>query len=281
MLKAIIERIKPPAAEPGRPLRALIFDSKFDEYRGIIAEVRIVEGPVAAGDKITFISTKHGSEVLEVGYFNPKFIKTGVLNSGEIGYIVTGLKEIEYCRVGDTIALADSGAAMLPGYKEVKPMVFAGLFCKEGNLYPHLREAIEKLKLNDSALSYEPENSTALGFGFRCGFLGLLHLEVVGERLRREYNLDLVVTVPSVAYQVIMKNGKEIIIKSPQELPTPETVEKVYEPIMTVDIFAPKEYVGGIMQLVSQKRGLYKNTEYLDENISVLALQRAVDRATG
>lgn len=270
VLQAVIDRIKPPAPNTALPLRALIFDSRFDEYRGIIAEVRIVDGTVKAGDKITFISTNKTSEVLQVGFFSPKYVKSDILSAGEIGYIVTGLKEIEYCRVGDTIALAGSEAKMLAGYKEVKPMVFAGLFCKEGNLYPNLREGIEKLKLNDASLSYEPENSTALGFGFRCGFLGLLHLEVVQERLSREYNLDLVVTVPSVAYRVDLKNGKQITIKSPQELPTPETIEKVYEPIMSVDIFSPKEYLGAIMQLVSQKRGFYKNTEYLDENISVL-----------
>ena len=270
VLQAVIDRIKPPLLNSALPLRALIFDSRFDEFRGIIAEVRIMDGIVKAGDKIRFLSTDRISEVLEVGYFNPKYVKTGQLNAGEIGYIVTGLKEIAYCRVGDTIALAEETTAQLAGYKEVKPMVFAGLFCKEGDLYPRLREAIEKLKLNDAALSYEPENSSALGFGFRCGFLGLLHLEVVQERLRREYSLDLVVTVPSVAYQINLKNGKQITIKSPQELPSPEVIDQVFEPIMAVDIFAPKSYLGGIMQLVSQKRGLYKNTEYLDENISVL-----------
>lgn len=270
VLQAVIDRVKPPTQEEDKPLRALIFDSKFDEYRGVIAEVRVIEGKVKAGDKIKFISTSKVSEVLEVGYFIPKLKKTPFLNSGEIGYIVTGLKEIEYCRVGDTIATSTEKVERLSGYKEVKPMVFAGLFCKEGDQYPRLREGIEKLKLNDAALIYEPENSQALGFGFRCGFLGLLHLEVVQERLKREYNLDLVVTVPSVAYQVKKKNNTEITIHSPQELPKPEEIEKVLEPIMKVDIFSPKEYLGQIMQLVSQKRGVYVNTEYLDENIAVL-----------
>ena len=270
VLRAIVDRVRPPKIIKEAPLRALIFDSKFDEYRGIIAEVRIFDGSVKIGDKIKFLSTDKESEVLEVGYFDPKFKKTEILQSGEIGYIVTGFKEIVHCRVGDTIALAANPVLPLTGYKEVKPMVFAGLFCKEGDMYPRLREAIEKLKLNDAALSYEPENSQALGFGFRCGFLGLLHLEVVQERLRREYNLELVVTVPSVAYRIKLKNGSQIEIKSPQELPREETIEKVFEPIMTVDIFSPKDYLGSIMQLVSQKRGIYLNTEYLDENIAVL-----------
>lgn len=270
VIQAVIDRISPPQQNQAKPLRALIFDSKFDEYRGIIAEVRMVDGEVKAGDKINFLSTKKTSEVLEVGYFNPKYIKTGSLQSGEIGYIVTGLKEIKYCRVGDTIALADVILSPLAGYKEVKPMVFAGLFCKEGDQYSRLREAIEKLKLNDAALVYEPENSQALGFGFRCGFLGLLHLEIVQERLKREYGLDLVVTVPSVAYQVKLRNGKELVIHSPQELPNPETIDKILEPIMLVDIFSPKEYLGSLMQLVSGKRGTYLNTEYLDEDIAVL-----------
>ncbi len=270
ILQTIIDKVSPPKEDAGKSLRALIFDSKFDEYRGVIAEVRIVDGQVKAGDKINFLSTQKVTEVLEVGYFNPKLKKTEVLRSGEIGYIVTGLKEIKYCQVGDTIALSNTKVTPLQGYKEVKPMVFAGLFCKEGDQYPRLREAIEKLKLNDAALNYEPENSQALGFGFRCGFLGLLHLEVVQERLKREYDLDLVVTVPSVAYQIKLKNGKEIVIHSPQELPKVEVIEQVFEPIMVVDVFSPKAYLGQIMQLVSQKRGIYLNTEYLDENITVL-----------
>ncbi|MFA6254628.1 MAG: translation elongation factor 4 [Patescibacteria group bacterium] len=270
VIQAVIARVNPPKQSQHKPLRALIFDSKFDEYRGIIAEVRVVDGEVKAGDKINFLSTTKTTEVLEVGYFNPKLKKTANLQSGEIGYIVTGLKEIKYCRVGDTITLEGAKIEPLPGYKEVKPMVFAGLFCKVGDQYPRLREAIEKLKLNDAALSYDPENSAALGFGFRCGFLGLLHLEVVQERLKREYDLDLVVTVPSVAYQIKLKNGKEIVIHSPEELPNQETIDKILEPIMLVDIFSPKEYLGPLMQLASGKRGIYLNTEYLDENIAVL-----------
>ncbi len=270
VLQAVIDRVNPPKQNQNQLLRALIFDSNFDEYRGVIAEVRIVQGMVKAGDKIKFISTDKLSEVLEVGYFCPKLKKIEKLNQGEIGYIVTGLKNIEFCRVGDTITKEHEKVEPLHGYKEVKPMVFAGVFSKVGDQYSRLREAIEKLKLNDAALIYEPENSQALGFGFRCGFLGLLHLEVVQERLKREYDLDLIVTVPSVAYRVKQKDGKEFIIHSPQELPKPELIEQVYEPVMILDIFSPKQYLGSIMQLVSQKRGIYLNTEYLDENIAVL-----------
>jgi len=270
ILEKIIEKVPAPKSDPDSPLRALIFDSNFDEYRGVVAQVRIIDGSVKAGDKLKFISTKTSSESLEVGYFTPKLNKTSILQAGEIGYIVTGLKEISSCRVGDTITTVGEEVESLHGYKEVKPMVFAGFFCKEGDDYQHLREAIEKLKLNDAALLYEPENSKALGFGFRCGFLGLLHLEVVQERLHREYDIDLIVTVPSVAYQVRLKNGKTLIVKSPQELPKPEEIEDALEPIMKVDIFSPKECLGNIMQLVSGKRGLYLNTEYLDENIAVL-----------
>ena len=273
ILAVVIKKVPPPRKDEGKPLRALIFDSNFDEFRGVIAEVRIIDGQISAGEQIVFFSTKKVAEVLEVGYFSPKLKKSPALSSGEIGYLATGLKEIKYCRVGDTVASAKTEVEPLKGYQEVKPMVFAGLFCQVGDQYPKLRDALEKLKLNDAALSYEPENSQALGFGFRCGFLGLLHLEIVQERLKREYNLDLVVTVPSVAYQIESKVGKISIIHSPQELPKPELINQILEPIMTVDIFSPKAYLGQIMQLASQKRGIYLNTEYLDENIAVLHYQ--------
>ena len=270
VLQTIIAKVPVPKTDFNAPLRALIFDSNFDEYRGVVAQVRIMDGQVKVGDKIQFISTDTSTESLEVGYFTPKLNKTPLLQAGEIGYIVTGLKEIESCRVGDTITILGNQVEPLHGYKEVKPMVFAGFFCKEGDAYQNLREAIEKLKLNDASLSYEPENSKALGFGFRCGFLGLLHLEVVQERLHREYGIELVVTVPSVAYQIRLRKGNLIVVKSPQELPKPEETEEILEPIMKVDIFSPKDYLGNIMQLVSAKRGVYLNTEYLDESIAVL-----------
>jgi len=270
VLEEVIKKVTPPSIYKDRPLKALIFDSNFDEYRGVIAEVRVVDGSLRTGTKINFHSTIKETEVLEVGYFTPQFKKTDELNAGEIGYVVTGLKEIRYCRVGDTIMDAGKEVAPLPGYREIKPMVFAGFFCKEGNEYPQLREAMEKLKLNDASLSYEPENSAALGFGFRCGFLGLLHLEVIQERIKREFGLDLVVTVPSVAYQIQITNGQTITVKSPQELPRRELIKDVMEPVMKVDIFSPKDYLGNIMQLVADKRGIYLTTEYLDENIIVL-----------
>ncbi len=270
ILRAVIDRVPPPKDNTDKKPRALIFDSKFDEFRGVIAQVRMVDGELKAGDTISFVSNGKTTEALEVGFFNPKFVKTPKLSSGEIGYIVTGLKEIEYCRVGDTITIQGNTVELLEGYKEVKPMVFAGLFCKEGDQYSKLREAIEKLKLNDAALTYELESSQALGFGFRCGFLGLLHLEVIQERLRREYGLELVVTVPSVAYKVTKSNGEVITIHSPEELPKTEMIDFVEEPIMNVDIFSPKEYLGNIMQLVAAKRGEYLTTEYLDESIAVL-----------
>ena len=237
VLEALIKKIPPPPAKNDELLQALIFDSKFDEFRGVVAEVRIFNGKIKAGDKIRFISTAKAMEALEVGYFKPKLEKTTELKSGEIGYIVTGLKEIKYCRVGDTITFEKANVTPLAGYREVKSMVFAGLFCQEGNEYPRLRDAIEKLKLNDAALMYEPENSPALGFGFRCGFLGLLHLEIVTERLKREYDLNLIVTVPSVAYQLKLKNGINLTIRSPQEMPKPEEISQIFEPIMLVDIF--------------------------------------------
>jgi GTP-binding protein LepA len=265
LLQAIIQRIPPPKVS-NLPLRALIFDSKYDEYKGVVAYVRIVDGEVKRGDKIFLMATKAESEVLEVGYFKPKFQPAEKLSAGEIGYIITGLKEIEKCRVGDTIAIADFSSGIvqpLPGYKEVKPMVFAGIYCREGSDFEKLREAILKLKLNDAALSFEPENSKALGFGFRLGLLGLLHLEIVEERLRREHGLNLIVTVPSVAYRLKKKNGEVVIIKSPLDFPDPTFIESIEEPWIKIDIITPSKFIGGIMQLVQEKRGVYLNTEYL------------------
>ncbi len=269
VLEAVIEKVPEPRDAKSKETRALIFDSNFDEYRGVIAQVRVFDGELKAGDEIVFYSTNKKIEVLEVGCYHPKMKKTDKLMTGETGYVVTGLKEIGMCRVGDTI-VSNTQQQPLPGYKEVKPMVFAGIFTKEGDDYAKLREAIEKLKLNDAALVYEAEHSQALGFGFRCGFLGLLHLEVFQERLQREYDLDLVVTVPSVGYHAKLTDGKEKVIRSPQDLPKPELIDIVSEPIMKVDIFSQKEHLGSIMQLVAEKRGVYINTEYLDEHVAVL-----------
>ncbi len=300
ILEAIVKKIPPPKGEVASPLRALIFDSKYDEYKGVVAYVRLVDGAVKRGDKIFLMATKTESEVLEVGYFKPKFQSTEKLLAGEIGYIITGLKEIEKCRVGDTVTVsnviakafrpeaipsnkssgsprsADKPASLvmtvqpLPGYKEVKPMVFAGLFCKEGSDFGKLRESILKLKLNDAALTFEPERSKALGFGFRLGLLGLLHLEIVEERLKREHGLDLIVTVPSVAYRLTKKNGQTSIIKSPSDLPDQTHILKIEEPWIKIDIVSPSSYIGSIMQLVQEKRGIYLNTEYLDAERVIL-----------
>lgn len=272
ILEAVVKKVPSPAGKTNEPLRALIFDSKYDDYKGVVAYVRVVDGEVKRGDKMFLVATKTESEVLEVGYFKPKFQTAEKLSAGEIGYVVTGLKEIEKCRVGDTVTEIASSAAVqsLPGYKEVKPMVFAGIFCKDGSDFPKLREAIMKLKLNDAALTFEPEQSKALGFGFRCGLLGLLHLEIVEERLRREYNLDVIVTVPSVAYRLTKKNKETSIIKSPLELPDPTRIEMIEEPWIKIDVVSPSQYIGGIMQMVQEKGGVYLDTEYLDADRVIL-----------
>lgn len=248
--------------------RALIFDSKYDIYRGVVAYVRVFNGTIKKGDNLRLLSVQAESEVLDCGIFRPDYLSTGELNSGDIGYIITGFKTVGDCRVGDTLT-ANRGVSnfskikVLPGYKDVKPMVFAGIFPREGNDFKELREAMDKLKLNDAALSYEPERSDALGFGFRCGFLGLLHLEVFQERLRREYDLDLIVTIPSVAYQVLKRDGEEIIIRTPQRLPDPTYIDSIKEPWVKLDIITPESYLGNIIKLAQEKRGIYKNTEYI------------------
>lgn len=266
VLAAVIKEGQPPLASELNYPRALIFDSKYDEYKGVVAYVRIFDGQIKKGDKIKLMATNAVSEVLDIGIFRPDYFPTGSLRIGEIGYIVTGFKDVSECRVGDTITFPydnDTRPAALPGYKEVKPMVFAGIFPQEGDNLEELREAMEKLKLNDSALVYEPERSDALGFGFRCGFLGLLHLEIFQERLRREYNLDIIVTVPSVAYKVYKNNGEEVIIRTPQKLPDPTEIARIEEPWVVLDIVTPKDYMGNIIKLAQEKRGVYKNTEYM------------------
>lgn len=271
VLQAVIKLVPAPKMFlEKKDLRALIFDSIYDEYKGVIAYIRVFEGEIKNGEAIKFVSNKKLANVIELGYFAPRYVKSGKLETGEIGYVVTGLREVSQVKVGDTITLADSKVELLPGFQEVKPMVFAGVFCKDGSDYSKLREAIEKLKLNDASLMYEPENSQALGFGFRCGFLGLLHLEIFQERLNREFNLDLIVTTPSVAYKVFYKNGSEKMIYNPMEFPDPTFIDYVEEPIMQVDIFTPTAYLGGIMQMTTEKRGVYINTEYLDQDVAIL-----------
>lgn len=265
ILEAIITRIPAPSGNPSAPLRALIFDSFYDEYKGVVASVRVIDGSARKRDRLAFLGTQHDAEALEVGYFTPKFKAAEYIATGEIGMLVTGLKDIKACRVGDTITVesAKDQVTGLPGYKDSKPMVFAGIFPKEGDAYAELRDAMDKLSLSDASLQFEPEHSKALGYGFRCGFLGLLHLEIVQERLRREHGIEITVTTPSVAYRVHKTDGTIMTAKSPQDLPDPSYIRLVEEPWMRVDIVTTQGTIGNVMGLVQDKRGEYTNTEYL------------------
>lgn len=275
ILEEVIKKIPPPSGDVKKPLRALIFDSKFDDYKGVIVYVRMVDGEIKRGDKIKFFATKQESEIIEVGVFLPQLKVKENLKAGEIGYLATGLKEVSKCKVGDTvIKFHEDGAFIKPltGYKEIKPMVFAGIYCKEGTHFQKLRESLEKLKLTDASLFFEPESSSALGYGFRCGFLGMLHLEIIKERLKREYNLDLIITTPSVAYKIGLKTfdnaqaPKEIVIKSPQEFPDPSKILFIEEPWMKIEIIVPSSYMGAVMNFVQEARGKYVSLEYLISN---------------
>ena len=273
ILERIIEVVPAPIGDEDKPLRALIFDSNYDEYRGVVAHIRVVDGIIRRGERIKLVATGAVSEALEVGFFDPNYHKSQELRAGEIGYVVTNFHEVSECRVGDTLTLEKEAQKIIPlkGYTEVKPMVFAGVFPKEGDAFENLREAMGRIKLNDAALVYEPEQSQALGYGFRCGFLGLLHLEIFQERLRREFNLDLIVTVPSVAYKIYRRNGDEPeVIRSPQQLPSGAEIDHIEEPWIRLDIITPKNYLGAVMKLAQEKRGVYRNTEYLDETRVIL-----------
>ncbi|MDO8490013.1 MAG: translation elongation factor 4 [bacterium] len=264
LLERIISKVPYPHRSNGELSRALIFDSMYDEYRGVVAYVRLFDGSLARNQVVRFKATGAETQILETGYFRPKFFPSEGVYEGEIGYIVTGLKSVNDCRVGDTIVLSSQKLVpALAGYKEVKPMVFAGLFPREGDEFKQLRDAVEKLKANDAAFTFESEHSPALGFGFRCGFLGLLHLEIVQERLKREYGLEIIVTVPSVAYKIRNVKGHESIIHSPLQLPNETVAIHIEEPWIRADIVAPDSCIGAIMGLTAEKRGLYKNTEYL------------------
>ncbi|PLX25855.1 elongation factor 4 [Candidatus Parcubacteria bacterium] len=269
VLNTIVEKVPPPSTDKD-DLQALIFDSGYDEYRGVVIYIRIFAGNIKKGDKIKFAANDEESEVLDVGYFKPHWVSSGELHNGNIGYLITGVKNLEKAQVGDTILHVKSSAQALPGYKEVKPMVYAGIFPQEGDDYQKLREAILKLKLSDASLEFEPASSQALGFGFRCGFLGMLHLEIFQERLKREFDLELIVTTPTVAYNLYLSDGKETILTTPLEFPDPSKVAKVEEPYMHIEVVTPKEYIGGLMSYISEQKGISKDAQYLDEDRVVL-----------
>jgi GTP-binding protein LepA len=262
VLDAIVERVPPPAGDPESPPRALVFDSAYDQYRGVVAFVRVVDGSFTTREALRTMATDTRFDAEELGFFSPAMTPVERLSVGEVGYVITGLKDVSRLRVGDTLTSVRSPAdAALPGYKDVKPMVFAGLFPTDSDDYPELRDALERLKLNDAALMYEPETSQALGFGFRCGFLGLLHMEIVRERLEREFDLDLLVTAPNVAYRVQEKNGDLVEVHNPSEFP--REVEEVEEPYVAASIIVPKEHVGAVMELNNERRGTFGKLEYL------------------
>ena len=264
LLEAIVERIPAPQGDADAPLKALIFDSYFDAYRGVVALIRIVDGSIKARQKIRFMATKNECEVEEVGVRRPAETPVDELKVGEVGYLVTGLKDPRMVKVGDTVTLAKNGAAEpLPGYRDVKPMVYTGLFPIDADQYPALRDALDKLTLNDPALVYEPETSQALGFGFRVGFLGLLHMEVVKERLEREFGLGLIATAPSVEYHAYLTDGEEVTVHSPQDMPDPSSIERIEEPYVKADIIIPPDYIGAVMEISTERRGKFIDMQYL------------------
>jgi len=284
LLQAVIAKVPPPKIEAQKTFRALVFDSNYDAYKGVLAYIRVVDGQIKRGDKIMFMASAARVEAIEVGIFTPSLKPMDKLLAGEIGYIATGLKEVALCRVGDTITTATANkreyfkVAPLPGYKEPRPMVFASFYPailekQEAQDYNLLRDALSKLKLSDAALVFEPESSDALGRGFKCGFLGMLHLEIVSERLRREYNLELIVTTPSVVYQVKEKNGEELIIYSPQQLPGPSRIDEVREPWVQLEVISPSEYLGVVMKLLQTVGGVYLETQYLGTQRVVISYE--------
>lgn len=262
VLEVIVAEGRPPAQVAGQDTRALIFDSRYDDFRGVVASVRVFSGSLRAGDRYTLFGSSAHQEVMEVGTYTPRPKATPELTSGEIGYVVTGLKDIRLARVGDTLAVGASVVQPLPGYREVTPMVFAGFF-PAGENAEKLREALSKLKLNDASLSFEGEHSPALGYGFRCGFLGLLHMDITRERLKREYDVNVTITTPSVAYEVDLKNGEHLLVHGALELPTPDRILEVREPMVRVDIVTPSEFLGSLMSLTQEYRGVYRTTDYL------------------
>ena len=268
VLERIITDIPAPAGDVNAPLKALVFDSVYDQYRGVIVLMRVFDGSIRKGSRVKMMATGKEFDVVEVGIFGPgRFLPVDELSAGMVGYFTASIKTVSDTRVGDTVTLAENPTAeALPGYKKVNPMVYCGIFPVDGAKYPDLRDALEKLQLNDAALFFEPETSVALGFGFRCGFLGLLHLEIIQERLEREYNLDLVTTAPSVIYKVYLTDGTSFDLSNPSNMPDPARIEKMAEPIVKAEIMLPKDYVGPIMELCQQRRGEYISMEYLDSS---------------
>jgi GTP-binding protein LepA len=263
VLEAIVEKIPAPVGDVNAPLQALIFDSHYDSYKGVVAYIRVIAGSITMNSNLRLMVTNSDLKPVEVGIFSPGMVPTGVLSAGDVGYIATGFKSVKECRVGDTLTLSDNPAsAPLPGYRHAKPMVFAGIYPVEGEDYEQLKEALEKLQLNDASLAYEPETSQALNFGFRCGFLGLFHMEIIQERIEREYDLDIVVTAPSVEYEVNMLSGETVTISSPAKLPDEALIAEIKEPWYRLEIITPTDYYGTIMDLVKKRRGDFISQDY-------------------
>ncbi len=262
-LEAVIARVPPPAGDPEAPLKALIIDSWFDNYVGVVMLVRVFDGILRPKNRIHLMAADVGYLCEQVGVFTPKSRSCESLSAGEVGFIISGIKDLTHAKVGDTVTLAERKASEpLPGFKEIKPQVFAGLYPVEANAYDALREALEKLRLNDASLQYEPEVSQALGFGFRCGFLGLLHMDIVQERLEREYDMDLITTAPTVVYQIVLRDGSELMVENPAKMPDPSKTEEIREPIITATVFVPQDYLGAVITLCTQKRGTQINMQY-------------------
>ena len=271
LLEKVLAEVPPPSTDSDEPFRALVFDSHYDVYKGVIAYVRVIDGAINRRQMLKLFATSARFEPVEIGVFDPVMRTVEALRAGEVGYIATGLKTVQECRVGDTITLANKGSQTpLPGYKTVKPMVFAGIYPTNNEDYADLRDALDKLQLNDASLVFQPETSQALNFGFRMGFLGLFHMEIVQERLEREYDLDILATAPSVEYRVLQNNGETVLIDSPALLPEENAVIEIQEPWMKIQIYVPQTYIGAVMDLVINKRGLYETTEYLDTSRVIL-----------
>lgn len=266
ILEQVVERVPAPSGDPDAPLKALIFDSLYDAYRGVVAYIRVVDGTVKVGDKIKMMATGAEFEVTEVGVFTPKAVQRDELSVGDVGFLTASIKNVSDTRVGDTITNAKNGAAEpLPGYRKLNPMVYCGLYPIDTSKFNDLREALEKLQLNDSALQFEPETSQALGFGFRCGFLGLLHMEIIQERIEREFKIDLITTAPSVIYHVYLTDGEQMNVDNPSNMPEPQKIDRVEEPYVKATIMSPNDYVGAIMELCQNKRGIFIDMQYLDQ----------------